>query len=203
MPTTPTRPSSGSVTGPGRSWQPGPRSRPAPSSGWSSSRAAEPGSPPRSPGRPSGGGPVRRSAGEDVESMTRTSRRGSEAWGRRASPAEPAIEVLIPTFRRPTELAVTLAGLAAQDDPSFAVIISDQSEGDPPWHQPAVAAMVRVLEAQGRPVTVHQHRPRRGLAEHRQFLLDQATTEAVLFLDDDVWLEPGTLHRLSEALEVL
>jgi GT2 family glycosyltransferase len=135
--------------------------------------------------------------------MTRTSRRGSEAWARRASPVEPAIEVLIPTFRRPTELAVTLAGLAAQDDPSFAVIISDQSEGDPTWHQPGVAAMVGVLEAQGRPVTVHKHRPRRGLAEHRQFLLDQATSEAVLFLDDDVWLEPGTLSRMSEALEAL
>ena len=63
--------------------------------------------------------------------------------------------------------------------------------------------MVRVLEAQGRPVTLLRHRPRRGLAEQRQFLLDQATSEAVLFLDDDVWLEPGTLARMSEALEVL
>jgi GT2 family glycosyltransferase len=135
--------------------------------------------------------------------MATPSRRGSEGWARPAAPLTPAVDVLIPTYRRPTELAVTLAGLAAQDDPPFAVVISDQSEGDPPWLVPAVASMIRVLQAQGRPVTMLQHRPRRGLAEHRQFLLDQATSEAVLFLDDDVWVEPGTLARLTEALDVL
>ena len=135
--------------------------------------------------------------------MTTASRRGPEAWARPAASGAPAVDVLIPTYRRPLELAVTLAGLAAQDDPPFTVIISDQSEGDPPWQEPAVASMVRVLQAQGRAVTVLRHRPRRGLAEHRQFLLDQATSEAVLFLDDDVWLEPGTLGRMTEALEML
>jgi GT2 family glycosyltransferase len=108
--------------------------------------------------------------------------------------------VLVPTFHRPTELAVTLAGLAGQDDPPFSVIVSDQSEGEPPWCVPAVAAMVRVLRSQGRRVELVRHRPRRGLAEHRQFLLSQATAQAVLFLDDDVWLEPGLLSRLYAAL---
>lgn len=42
-----------------------------------------------------------------------------------------------------------------------------------------------------------------GLAEHRQFLLDQSTADQCLFLDDDVWLEPGALERLSQALEEL
>lgn len=135
--------------------------------------------------------------------MSMPSRRGAEAWARPVAAATPAVQVLVPTYRRPTELAVTLAGLAAQDDPPFAVIISDQSEGEPPWQVPAVASLVRVLEAQGRPVTTRSHRPRRGLAEHRQFLLDQATSEAVLFLDDDVWLEPGTLARMTEALDTL
>jgi GT2 family glycosyltransferase len=131
------------------------------------------------------------------------SRRGSEAWARPIPPTRPDVDVLIPTYRRPPELAVTLAGLAAQDDPPFAVIISDQSEGEPPWREPVVASMVRVLEAQGRPVTRLRHQPRRGLAEHRQFLLDQATSDAVLFLDDDVWLEPGTLARMTQALTAL
>lgn len=135
--------------------------------------------------------------------MAAPSRRGSEAWGRPVEPTAPAVEVLIPTYQRPAELAVTLSGLAAQDDPSFAVVISDQSEGEPPWTTPAVASMVRVLEAQGRPVTRLRHLPRRGLAEHRQFLLDQAGAEAVLFLDDDVWLEPGSLARMVEALNTL
>jgi hypothetical protein len=42
-----------------------------------------------------------------------------------------------------------------------------------------------------------------GLAEHRQFLLEQSTAAKVLFLDDDVWLEPGALERMNEALDRL
>lgn len=38
-------------------------------------------------------------------------------------------DVLPPTCNRPAELAVTLAGLAAQAEPAFAVVISDQSTG--------------------------------------------------------------------------
>lgn len=44
---------------------------------------------------------------------------------------------------------------------------------------------------------------RRGLAEQRQFLLDHATARYVLFLDDDVWLEPGALARMHAAIEEL
>jgi GT2 family glycosyltransferase len=114
-----------------------------------------------------------------------------------------AVDVLVPTCNRPAELAVTLAGLAGQTEPAFAVVISDQSAGDPGWEHPAAAAMVRVLEAQGRPVTLLRHLPRRGLAEHRQFLLEQSTADRCLFLDDDVWLEPGALERLTGALDGL
>jgi GT2 family glycosyltransferase len=132
------------------------------------------------------------------------SRRSSEQWARRGGVPEPvAVDVLVPTCNRPAELAVTLAGLAGQADPSFHVVVSDQSTDAPGWEHPAAAAMVRVLEAQGRPVTLLRHLPRRGLAEHRQFLLDQASAEKCLFLDDDVWLEPGALERLNAALEAL
>jgi len=66
-----------------------------------------------------------------------------------------------------------------------------------------VVAMIRVLRAQGRPVQVLRHLPRRGLAEHRQFLLEQSRAELVLFLDDDVWLEPHSLERMTDALQTL
>ncbi|VXB86436.1 Glycosyl transferase 2 family protein [Arthrobacter sp. 9AX] len=132
------------------------------------------------------------------------SRRSSEQWASRGGiPDQVAVDVLVPTCDRPAELAVTLAGLAGQADPAFRVVVSDQSAGSPAWEHPAAAAMVRVLEAQGRPVTLLQHLPRRGLAEHRQFLLDQSTAAKCLFLDDDVWLEPGALERLSRALDEL
>jgi hypothetical protein len=132
------------------------------------------------------------------------SRRSSERWGRAASAAEPvSVDVLVPTCNRPAELAVTLAGLAAQSNPGFRVIVSDQSAELPDWQHPAAAAIARVLQAQGRPVLLLRHVPRRGLAEHRQFLLDQSDADKCMFLDDDVWLEPGALDRLSEALDKL
>ena len=132
------------------------------------------------------------------------SRRSSEQWARHVEvPDSVAVDVLVPTCNRPAELAVTLAGLAGQAGPAFRVVVSDQSTDTPGWEHPAAAAMVRVLEAQGRPVTLLRHLPRRGLAEHRQFLLDQATAEKCLFLDDDIWLEPGALERLSRALDEL
>lgn len=127
-------------------------------------------------------------------------RRGAADWARPPQPGTAAVDVLIPTRNRPAELAVTLAGLAAQDAPDFTVVISDQSTRTPSWNHPAGEAMVRVLEAQGRPVRLLRHLPARGLAEQRHFLLEQATAPLVLFLDDDVWLEPGTLALLAAAL---
>jgi GT2 family glycosyltransferase len=130
--------------------------------------------------------------------------RWSGAWARDGRPDDaPDVDVLIPTVGRTAELATTLAGLAAQTDASFRVVLSDQSATSDVASRPAVAAMVRVLEAQGRPVTLLTHPERRGLAEHRQFLLDRASAPAVLFLDDDVWLEPGSVSRMLDALRTL
>jgi GT2 family glycosyltransferase len=131
------------------------------------------------------------------------SRRWSGDWAREATPERAVVDVLIPTSGRPAELAVTLAGLAAQDDPPFSITISDQSAGVPVTEEFAVAAMLRVLAAQGREVNVVRHLPRRGLAEQRQFLLELSSAEQVLYLDDDVWLEPGLLLRLHQALGAL
>ncbi|GAB3541703.1 glycosyltransferase family A protein [Arthrobacter tecti] len=108
--------------------------------------------------------------------------------------------MLIPTFGRPAELAVTLAGLAGQDSPPFRVVISDQTDDAPVWESASVAAMVRVLQAQGREVQRERNLPRRGMAQQRQFLLERSQTQQVLFLDSDVWLEPDMLRRMSEAL---
>jgi len=112
------------------------------------------------------------------------------------------IDVLIPTRNRPVELATTLAGLAAQDEP-FDVVVSDQSDGAASFETPSAAAMARVLRTQGRRVELLRHVPRRGLAEQRQFLLDRSGAEYVLFLDDDVWLTPGVVTRLRTAIETL
>ncbi|WP_433559926.1 glycosyltransferase family 2 protein [Pseudonocardia xinjiangensis] len=111
----------------------------------------------------------------------------------------PDLDVLIPTVDRPVELATTLAGLAAQDHP-FGVVVSDQSAGQASYDTAPAEAMLRVLAVAGRPVRLGRHLPRRGLAEHRAALLARSSARYVLFLDDDVWLEPGTVARLHEAI---
>lgn len=112
----------------------------------------------------------------------------------------PQVEVLIPTFRRPAALAVVLSGLAAQRYRDLAIVIADQSPPPAATQTDEVRAMIRILEASGVPVRVFEERPRRGLAEQRQFLLDQASAPYVLFLDDDIWLKPTVLGDLVGAI---
>jgi glycosyltransferase involved in cell wall biosynthesis len=112
-----------------------------------------------------------------------------------------AVDVLIPTYRRQTALAITLAGLASQTYRPLRVVVSDQTESEPlPSRSPEVEAVVRVLEASGCRVERHHHLPQRGMAEHRQFLLDRARAPFALFLDDDVILEDDLIARLVGAL---
>jgi GT2 family glycosyltransferase len=112
------------------------------------------------------------------------------------------LDVLVPTRNRPAELAACLAGLAAQDV-DFGVVVSDQSDGIPVWDHDAVAGMVRVLRHRGHPVLLSRHLPLRGLAENRAHLLDLSLARYVLYLDDDIWLEPGSVERLRAAIEEL
>jgi glycosyltransferase involved in cell wall biosynthesis len=112
------------------------------------------------------------------------------------------LDVLVPTRNRPAELAATLSGLAAQDT-GFGVVVSDQSDGVPAWEHGAVAGLVRILRHGGHPVRLRRNLPRRGLAQQRQYLLDRSTARYVLFLDDDVWLEPGAVGRMLTAIEEL
>ncbi len=111
------------------------------------------------------------------------------------------VDILIPTYNRPTALAVTLTSLIAQTYRDFRVVISDQTEDTNPAESGEVQAVLRVLRTHGHHVEVHKHLPRRGIAEQRQFLLDQATAPYVLFLDDDLILEPYVVERMLTAIK--
>lgn len=114
------------------------------------------------------------------------------------------IDVLIPTYCRPAALAVTLTSLCAQTYRDFRVVISDQSdraEATTSLGAGEVQAAIRVLQARGVIVETHQHLPRRGIGEQRQFLLDQATAPYVLNLDDDLILEPWVIASLLTAIQ--
>ncbi|PSB46964.1 glycosyltransferase family A protein [Chroococcidiopsis sp. CCNUC1] len=111
------------------------------------------------------------------------------------------IDVLIPTCDRPVALAVTLASLCAQTYRDFQVIISDQTEERDISEIKEVQAVMRVLEVHGHLVKTYKNLPRRGIAEQRQFLLDKATATYVIFLDDDIILEPYVLQNLLTAIQ--
>ncbi len=112
-----------------------------------------------------------------------------------------AIDVLIPTYSRPAALAVTLTSLCFQTFRDFRVVISDQTEDSNPLETAEVQTAIRVLEAHGHVVEPHKHLPRQGIAEQRQFLLDQAIAPYVLYLDDDLILEPWTIATLIKAIQ--
>jgi len=58
----------------------------------------------------------------------------------------------------------------------------------------------RVIEEHGGAVEWHHRPPLHGIAEQRDFLLRQATAETVLYLDDDVLMEPWVLEMLLAIL---
>src|SRR4051812_23849157 len=114
--------------------------------------------------------------------------------------AAATVDVLIPTFNRAAALAVTLTALLGQTHRAFRVVISDQSDVPAIETSGEVHAIVRLLRARGHVVDAFHHLPRRGMAEQRQFLLDQAAAPYALFIDDDVILEPDLLARLVRRL---
>lgn len=117
------------------------------------------------------------------------------------------IDVLIPTYNRPAALAVTLTSLIAQTFNDFRIVISDQTEAHDASDSHSdvfatgeVKAALRVLRSHQHSVETHRHLPRQGIAEHRQFLLDQATAPYILFLDDDLILESYVIEQMFRAI---
>lgn len=110
------------------------------------------------------------------------------------------VEVLIPTCNRKTGLAIVLTSLLGQTFTDFDVIISDQSDNDDVLESIEISTLIRALEWHGHRVSAHRHLPRRGLAEQRQFLLEQSSAPFVHYLDDDIALEPRVLERMLQVL---
>lgn len=113
-----------------------------------------------------------------------------------------SIDVLIPTCRRKTGLAMVLTSLLGQTFTDFTVTVSDQTEdGELYLESIEIQTIVRALRWRGHRVTLHHHMPRRGLAEQRQFLLEQSQAPYVQYLDDDVVLEPFVMQNMFDVLQ--
>jgi glycosyltransferase involved in cell wall biosynthesis len=112
------------------------------------------------------------------------------------------VDVLIPTYRRKTGLAVVLTSLLGQTFSDFDVTISDQTEEDSVYLDSIeIATLVRALRWHGHSVTLRHHLPQRGMAEQRQFLLDQSSAPYVHYLDDDVLIDPPVMRRMLSVLQ--
>lgn len=109
------------------------------------------------------------------------------------------VDILLPTCDRLESLILTLSGVAAQSCTDIHVIVADQSS-PPVAGSTVVQTLRRIIEARGGSWEYHDRGPIHGIAEQRDFLLRQATADAVLYLDDDVFMEPWVLRQLLDTL---
>ena len=120
------------------------------------------------------------------------------------------VDVLIPTYRRKTGLAVVLTSLLGQTFTDFDVIISDQTAEDETYLDSIeIQTLIQALRWHGHNVMLYRHLPRRGMAEQRQFLLECSARPSsagcpapyVHYLDDDVLLDPSVIERMLAVLQ--
>ncbi len=111
-----------------------------------------------------------------------------------------SVDILLPTINRLPSLIMALSGVAGQTYSHFRLIVSDQSD-EPASENQVVQSLRRVIEARGGTVDWHYRPSSQGIAEQRDFLLKQATAKYVLYLDDDVWMEPQVLETMLNTIE--
>ena len=112
-----------------------------------------------------------------------------------------SVDILLPTCDRLTSLILALGGIAGQSAlPGCRLIVSDQSIESAADSQ-VVKSACRMIEARGCPVVWHTRTTRLGIAEQRDFLLRNSSSPFVLYLDDDVFMEPWVVSRLLETIQ--
>jgi hypothetical protein len=95
---------------------------------------------------------------------------------------------------------MVLTGVATQTVRDVHLVLADQSE-EPVEHSPVVRTLLRIIESRGGQIEVHHRTPSKGITEQRQFLLERACTNNLLYLDDDVLMEPNVLELLIQTIE--
>ncbi len=111
------------------------------------------------------------------------------------------IHILIPTYKRLKALAVTLTSLYYQIETDFNIVISDQTPEDELSNDNSIQTIKRLLEIRGSNVTILRNLPSKGMAQQRQFLLDQSASPYSLFIDDDLILDAYVLRNMKQILQ--
>lgn len=112
----------------------------------------------------------------------------------------PLIDILLPTCNRLPSLTMVLSGIASQTALNrCALIVSEQSD-ESAADSRVVQSLRRIIEARNAPIAWHRRATRKGIAEQRDFLLDQSKSPYVLYLDDDVFMEPWVVGRMVDTI---
>ena len=101
----------------------------------------------------------------------------------------PFISVVIPTYGREEPLRDTLKDVLKQNYANFEVLVVDQT----PKHQPDIQSYLDEVSAAGK-IQLYQV-TWASLPGARNYAIRRAKGDIVLFLDDDVQLEPDFLQR--------
>ncbi|MDJ0702090.1 MAG: hormogonium polysaccharide biosynthesis glycosyltransferase HpsN [Leptolyngbyaceae cyanobacterium MO_188.B28] len=100
----------------------------------------------------------------------------------------PLISVIIPTYGREEVLRSTVESVLEQDYPAFEVLVADQTKD----HHPETQALLERLAASQQ---IQLYRLNwASLPGARNYAVERANGEILLFIDDDVELPPGFLQ---------
>jgi glycosyltransferase involved in cell wall biosynthesis len=103
------------------------------------------------------------------------------------------VSVVIPTFNRPTLLEEAVQSVLAQTSPALEIIIVD--DGSRAEYRPRIRALADL----GSQVVIYSFASNRGVSSARNFGLEKAKGDYILFLDDDDLIHP---HMLESSLAV-
>lgn len=106
-----------------------------------------------------------------------------------------SLSLIIPSFNRPDGLARTLACLPAQTLPvdRFEVIVVDDGSPQP---------LAPIVAQSGLPNARCIRQPNRGATWARNTGAEAAAGQLLVFMDDDICLQPGALDALARAVAV-
>jgi len=94
-----------------------------------------------------------------------------------------------------------LTSLSFQRDADFDIIIADQSEDERIFYDTSLRTIIRLLKIKNHEIRMLRNMPVLGMAQQRQFLLEQSQTRYSLFIDDDLILEPYVIRNLCRTIE--
>jgi len=126
--------------------------------------------------------------------MSRTERSDETSAAARGQHAEPAVSIIIPTYKREKLLIDTIEGLVGLLHERDEIVVVDQT----PDHEPDVLRSLESLSAPGRIRWIRKATPNQGEAMNVGALV--ARGDLVIFLDDDIIPLPTLIEGHREAL---